>query len=720
VLLLEPVGLAAQAGSEARMGAKTRSWMSRFLGATVFGVVATVAIVGFAITRRAADREEEHLLEEQASEVATILSSSTSFDTSLQLIGEVYAGRGEAGPGFEAAAQSLIIGGVMTVGVAQVQGDQIVVVGMEGTGPEVGSALDDARGETARRAIAAGGLVSSVVHRDGLSVLLVAVGRTDGLIVFQETALPNGPLPREGVGPFQELDAALYRTPTADLANLLITTVESLPLEGHVDRRTLSFGTEEWLLETAARDALLSSQARAVPWIILVSGLAAAILAGGVVTLLARRRAYALNLVDERTHELRHTMAELEAARTAADTANTAKSQFLSRMSHELRTPLNAVLGFAQLLELREQSTEDREAVEHILKGGNHLLALINEVLDISRIEAGDMTLSPEPVHVADVVDEALALVRPMAAARSIALIHHPCGHHVLADRQRLKQVVLNLLSNGVKYNRFGGTVTVACEQLGEDRVRLHVTDTGQGLSADDIGRLFVPFERLGAASTDVEGTGIGLALSRRLAEAMGGRLEVDSTVGEGSTFWIELPRVEGTVERYERLAGAPLPPRVVVDRRHLVLYIEDNLANVTLAERVFAERGDIELMPVMQGRLGVDLARQHRPALILVDLHLPDIPGDEVLQQLRADPVTQPIPVIVVSADASPGRVERLRAAGATAYVTKPFDVRELIRTVGDILPMNGGGEANGDHEAVGTGVAPTATLRGDRRSPS
>jgi CheY-like chemotaxis protein len=290
----------------------------------------------------------------------------------------------------------------------------------------------------------------------------------------------------------------------------------------------------------------------------------------------------------------------------------------------------------------------------------------------------------------------------------------------VLADRQRLKQVVLNLLSNGVKYNRFGGTVTVACEQLGEDRVRLHVTDTGQGLSADDIGRLFVPFERLGAASTDVEGTGIGLALSRRLAEAMGGRLEVDSTVGEGSTFWIELPRVEGTVERYERLAGAPLPPRVVVDRRHLVLYIEDNLANVTLAERVFAERGDIELMPVMQGRLGVDLARQHRPALILVDLHLPDIPGDEVLQQLRADPVTQPIPVIVVSADASPGRVERLRAAGATAYVTKPFDVRELIRTVGDILPMNGGGEANGDHEAVGTGVAPTATLRGDRRSPS
>jgi CheY-like chemotaxis protein len=393
-------------------------------------------------------------------------------------------------------------------------------------------------------------------------------------------------------------------------------------------------------------------------------------------------------------------MAELESARAAADSANLAKSQFLSRMSHELRTPLNAVLGFAQLLELREQSPDDRDAVEHILRGGNHLLALINEVLDLSRIEAGDMTLSPEPVHVADVVDEAIGLVRPLAAGRSVTLtVDHqrPCPHHVLADRQRLKQVLLNLLSNAVKYNRFGGTVVVGCVEVG-DRVRLQVTDTGPGISADDVGRLFVPFERLGAAATEVEGTGIGLALSRRLAEAMGGTLDVDSVAGEGSTFWIELPQVEGTVERYERLAGEPMPPRVDVDHRHLVLYIEDNLANVKLAERVFAERGDIELMPVMQGRLGVELARQHRPELILVDLHLPDIPGDEVLQALRTDPLTRPIPVIIVSADASPGRIERLRAAGATAYVTKPFNVRELIRTVGHILPVAGEGETNGD----------------------
>ena len=258
--------------------------------------------------------------------------------------------------------------------------------------------------------------------------------------------------------------------------------------------------------------------------------------------------------------------------------------------------------------------------------------------------------------------------------------------------------------------------MVVGCEEVDGARVRLKVTDGGRGLSADDIGRLFVPFERLGAGDTDIEGTGIGLALSRRLAEAMGGTVDVESTIGEGSTFWIELPQVEGTIERYERLAGEPLPPRVDVEERHLVLYIEDNLANVTLAERVFAERGDIELMPVMQGRLGVDLARQHRPALILVDLHLPDIPGDEVLHTLRTDPVTRSIPVVVVSADATPGRIERLRAAGATAYVTKPFNVRELIRTVGDILPA--GDARNGDAAPRWDGV--DRRSGGDRRGSS
>jgi signal transduction histidine kinase/ActR/RegA family two-component response regulator len=559
----------------------------------------------------------------------------------------------------------------------------------------------------------------SAAERDERQVTLVLMlPRTDGLVVFEETVLPAGPLPRDSVAPFQELDAALYRTATADPANLLVSTVESPPLSGRVDRRTIAFGAEQWLLETAAREPLVGAQARALPWILLASGLAGAVLSGGVVTLLTRRRGYALGLVEERTVELRHAMAELESARAAADTANTAKSQFLSRMSHELRTPLNAVLGFAQLLELREQSPDDREAVEHILRGGNHLLALINEVLDLSRIEAGDMTLSPEPVHVADVVDEAIGLVRPLAAGRSVTLAvdrERACPHHVLADRQRLKQVLLNLLSNAVKYNRVGGTVVVGCEEVGE-RVRVKVTDTGPGISAANVGRLFVPFERLGAAATEVEGTGIGLALSRRLAEAMGGTLDVDSSEGEGSTFWIELQSVEGTVERYERLAGEPMPPPVDVDHRHLVLYIEDNLANVKLAERVFAGRGDIELMPVMQGRLGVDLARQHRPALILVDLHLPDIPGDEVLQSLRTDPATREIPVIVVSADASPGRIERLRAAGATAYVTKPFNVRELIRTVGHILPDGAAGEP-----AVGVAWDGAERRSGrDRRDPS
>ena len=219
-------------------------------------------------------------------------------------------------------------------------------------------------------------------------------------------------------------------------------------------------------------------------------------------------------------------------------------------------------------------------------------------------------------------------------------------------------------------------------------RLRLKVTDTGPGIAADDLGLLFVPFERLGANATEVEGTGIGLALSRRLAEAMGGSLDVESTVGTGSTFWIELPLVEGAVERYERLS---VPHRVGHSARpteqHRILYIEDNLSNITLVERILAKRTDVELVPAMQGRLGVELARQHRPALILLDLHLPDIPGDQVLHQLRTDPETSAIPVVVVSADATKGQIQRLQAAGATAYLTKPFDVDELLRTVTEIL---------------------------------
>jgi PAS domain S-box-containing protein len=379
-------------------------------------------------------------------------------------------------------------------------------------------------------------------------------------------------------------------------------------------------------------------------------------------------------------------------AQESADAANRSKSEFLSRMSHELRTPLNAVLGFGQILELEELSDDQRESVHQILKGGRHLLDLINEVMDISRIEAGELALSPEAVLASELVQETVDLIRPLADARGIQLVVDRsglCDCYVFADRQRSKQVMLNLLSNAVKYNRPRGTVAVTCEQPNPTRVGIKVADTGPGIAAELLEHLFTPFERLGAEDTDIEGTGIGLALSLRLTEAMGGALSVVSTLGQGSTFTIELPRVEGPVERYERLDGPTDTDGTVPEQRHKVLHIEDNLSNLKLVERILARRPNIEIVPAMQGRLGLELARQHQPILVLLDLHLPDMGGDAVLQRLRDDPATASIPVVIVSADATPGQVQRLLAAGATAYLTKPIDVRELLGILDQALDV-------------------------------
>ena len=379
-------------------------------------------------------------------------------------------------------------------------------------------------------------------------------------------------------------------------------------------------------------------------------------------------------------------------AQEAAETANRSKSQFLSRMSHELRTPLNAVLGFGQLLEMDDLSDTQRDSVEHILKGGSHLLDLINEVLDISRVEAGELSLSPEPVLSAELIREAVDLIRPLADQRGIQIVldtSGACDCYVFADRQRFKQVLLNLLSNAVKYNRRMGTVALSCEQASETRVRIRVTDTGMGIPAERLGMLFTPFERLGAEQTGEEGTGIGLSLSKRLAEAMGGSLWADSTLGQGSTFTVELPRVEGPVERYERLGGEVAPATEPATGRHVVLHIEDNLASLTLIERVLSQRAEVQLVAAMQGRLGLELAREHQPVLVMLDLHLPDMGGVEVLQRLRDDPLTASIPVVIVSADASPSHAQRLLSAGAAAYLPKPVDVRELLRLLDEA--MNG-----------------------------
>ena len=377
-------------------------------------------------------------------------------------------------------------------------------------------------------------------------------------------------------------------------------------------------------------------------------------------------------------------------AREAAEEANRSKTEFLSRMSHELRTPLNAVLGFAQLLELDDLSPDQRESVADILKAGRHLLDLIDEVLDITRIEAGRLSLSQEPVPVRDLILETLRLMRPVAETSGIHLAPPSadgCDGYVLADRQRLKQILLNLLSNAVKYNRPGGTVAVSCEPVGDDRLAIDVADTGPGIRPEQVPLIFTPFERLGAEHSDVEGTGIGLALSRRLAEAMGGSLDLTTAAGRGSTFRVELAVAEGPVERYERLSGGPGGPTPPSSAAGTVLYIEDNLINLKLVERILRQRGGVQVIGAMQGRLALELAREHRPALVLLDLHLPDMDGEEVLRQLRDDPATATIPVVMVSADATRGQIQRLLAAGAAAYLTKPIDVPEMLRLLEEVL---------------------------------
>lgn len=373
--------------------------------------------------------------------------------------------------------------------------------------------------------------------------------------------------------------------------------------------------------------------------------------------------------------------------RTAeAERANEAKSEFLSRMSHELRTPLNAMLGFAQLLGMDDLNADQAASVEHIMSGGHHLLGLINEVLDLACIESGHLAISLEPVALSAVLDDALALVRPQAAATSVSLpTHVPAGAdvHVVADQQRLRQIILNLLSNAVKYNSEAGTVSLSCERREDGRLRLGFTDTGAGVAAEDVERIFSPFQRLGAAATAIEGTGLGLAVSKRLADAMGAEIGLSSVPGQGSTFWVDLtvadsqatPSEMPVLERWELRPGA---------KPATVLYIEDNPSNLQLVAALLNRRPHVRLLTANSGHMGLEAAREGSPDLVLLDLDLPDISGAEVLSRLRSNVPTEMIPVVVVSADATESQVRRLLAAGATAYLTKPLDV-DLFFTVVD-----------------------------------
>jgi signal transduction histidine kinase/ActR/RegA family two-component response regulator len=380
----------------------------------------------------------------------------------------------------------------------------------------------------------------------------------------------------------------------------------------------------------------------------------------------------------------------LQEANESLRGAYNAKKDFLDRLSHELRTPLNTILGFGELLSLDGLSAEHREWITMTLQASRHLVQLMDEAGDVAQIEDRTLTLSMEAVPIHSVIADVIEMIRPLALAEGVQIDPPPrpaASQYVRADEQRFRQIMLTLLSNAVRYNYPGGRVTITVSNQPGDQLRVSVTDTGRGIAGQDVGRLFLPFERLDAAQAGVEGAGLGLALSRDLIKAMEGTTGVTSIQGEGSTFWIELPATEPVA-----VSQLAIERDVVVSSRDYatgktVLYVEDMVENFRLVEQILKQRPSVTLLPAMLASVALDLARQHRPDMILLDLRLPDMPGEQVLLRLRADARTRDIPVVILSADATRQRIDQFRADGVVDYLTKPIDVRSLLRTVDSAL---------------------------------
>lgn len=393
---------------------------------------------------------------------------------------------------------------------------------------------------------------------------------------------------------------------------------------------------------------------------------------------------------------------ELEEAKQVADKANRAKSEFLSSMSHELRTPLNAILGFAQLIEAGDPppTSGQKTRVDQILKAGWYLLELVNEILDLAVIESGSVSMTLEPLRLSEVLDDCQAMIEPLAQASDITVTYclpdNPCW--VQADRMHLKQVLVNLISNAIKYNQFNGSVEVTCSTGEYGRMRISIRDSGQGLSTEKLGQLFQPFNRLGQETGNVKGTGIGLVVSKRLVELMDGEIGVSSTVGEGSVFWIEFKLAQctpafanaTTSDLRERADSAPLRNDII---QHTLLYVEDNLQNLQLVEALIARRPQLRLLTARDGPSGIALAHRYQPAIILMDISLPGMSGLQALNRLRQDPATKHIPVLALSANAMASDIEKGMAAGFFHYITKPIKIDSFMEVLDQALAFS---EAN------------------------
>ncbi|MCR4294528.1 MAG: ATP-binding protein, partial [Elusimicrobia bacterium] len=385
-----------------------------------------------------------------------------------------------------------------------------------------------------------------------------------------------------------------------------------------------------------------------------------------------------------------------------------AKSDFLSSMSHELRSPLNAILGFGQLMESDSPppSPGQKESISQILRAGWHLLKLIDEILDLAKVESGQVPMSREPVSLAEVMLECQGMVEPQAQQHGIRMEfpRFEVPSYIRADRTRLKQVLINLLSNSIKYNRPEGSVVVAVAAGSADRTRISVRDTGAGLSPEKLAQLFQPFNRLGQETSGEEGTGIGLVVAKRLVELMGGVIGVESGVGTGSVFWFELLAVDAPDFSAEEGGAAAADPVFSASgaRSRTLLYVEDNPANMKLVEQIVARHPGITLLTAGDGRSGIELARARRPDAILMDINLPGISGIQALKILREDPATAHIPVVAISANAMPLDIERGMKAGFFRYITKPIKVSEFMEALAEALSYADGRPGKGAREAL------------------
>ena len=562
----------------------------------------------------------------------------------------------------------------------------------------------------ARVAIRDAQALGAAVASAGFRLTQERAGQT-GVVVYRPvfgTAAPgSGPAPRGMLFATVRMDDALARASAALPPGLAVCLVDRSDgarrlagaagcerLDGPRHRLSvpIDYARRDWLLDVTTADAAGDAAPgfeRGAAQLFSLAGVLATALLGAMLMVLtggARRVAEAARVSQHALQRERVQLVDAERSRTQAESANRAKSDFLSRMSHELRTPLNAILGFSQLLGLdRKAPLQPRQLqwVEQIQQAGWHLLRMIDDILDLSRVESGTLRLRIEAVQVPALLDAVLAMIGPQAADKHVELQAAPAcadAPDVLADATRLRQVLLNLLSNAVKYNRAGGTVRVECG-VADGMLALSVIDDGLGMSAEQVARLFTPFERLGREASDVQGTGIGLVITKLLIERMGGTLAVQSTPGRGSRFTLRLPAAQAQGRDARR--GLAISAPQANYRHRLVVMIEDNEANIEVVRGLLAPRPQVTLQTYREGSEGLAAVRRLRPDLVLLDLDLPDVDGLTVLRRLQGDEDTHAIPVIVVSASVMPQQVDAALAAGAAEFLTKPLSAPRFWQVI-------------------------------------